>query len=96
MQQENWINEVFESTKGMRKAEPSPFLFEQISTRIQMGREVVQAHPFLKWGLTSLVLIILSLNMISIANNRTTEVASQETSDASADPYFNNATIYNY
>ncbi len=92
MEKENWINEVFESTKGIQKAEPSPFLFEQITSRIQKGREVVQTNPFLKWGLASLVLVILSLNVISIASNKTAEV-SQETS---TDSYFNNATTYNY
>lgn len=93
MEKENWINEVFESTKGMQKAEPSPFLFEQITSRIQKGREVVQVNPFLKWGLASLVAVILSLNVISIAHSKTTDVASQETS---VDSYFNNAVIYNY
>jgi hypothetical protein len=96
MEKENWINEVFESTKGMQKAEPSPFLFEQISTRINKGEySGVEVSPFLKWGLTSLVLVILSLNVISIANNKAREVSSQENNN-SADSYFNNATIYNY
>jgi hypothetical protein len=97
MEKENWINEVFESTKGMQKAEPSPFLFEQITARIHKGEYTfVQADPFLKWGLTSLILIILSLNLISITKTKNTEIASQENSEATPESYFNNATTYNY
>lgn len=97
MQKENWINEVFESTKGMQKAEPSPFLFEQITARINKGGHAsVTVDPFLKWGLTSFVAIILSLNVISILNSNK-EVASQETTTVtSTDSYFNNNTTYTY
>lgn len=94
MNKENWISEVIESTKGMRKAEPSPFLFEQITKRIQKGKEVVEADPFLKWGLAAFVLIILSLNVISIVN--TNVVVTQETTMGLGENYFNNSTTYNY
>lgn len=96
MEKENWINEVLESTKDMQKAEPSPFLFEQITSRIQKGTEVIQADPFLKWGLTTFVVMILSLNVISIVKNNSTEVVEQTTETASTDNYFNNSIIYNY
>jgi hypothetical protein len=97
MEKENSINDVLESTKGMRKAEPSPFLFEQITARIDKGQYTsVKADPFLKWGLTSLVLIMLSLNLISITKTKNTEVASQENSETTVQSYFNNATTYNY
>jgi hypothetical protein len=97
MNKENWINEVLESTKGIQKAEPSPFLFEQINARIQKGKEVMEANPFLKWGLTTIVLIILSLNILSITkNNRDSTNIKEVATESNADNYFNNTVIYSY
>jgi hypothetical protein len=96
MEKENWINEVLESTRGMQKAEPSPFLFDQITARINKGRYgSVSVDPFLKWGLTTFVLIILSLNIFSIVKINK-ELVSNQTNQVVTDPYFNNAVIYNY
>jgi hypothetical protein len=96
MDKENWINEVLESTRGMRKAEPSPFLFDQISARIQKGKKVVEGNPFLKWGLTSVVLIIMSLNILFIADKSDTKTTTEVVVESDADNYFNNTITYNY
>lgn len=98
MEQKNWINEVFDSTKGMHKAEPSPFLFEQITAKISNGttKPSLYGSPFLRWGLAVFVSTIISLNIISLlkANHIGTESANEKMTSPSS--YFNNATTYNY
>lgn len=98
MEQKNWINEVFESTKGMHKAEPSPFLFEQITSRITNGttKPGYYGSSFLRWGLAVFVSTIISLNIISLlkANSSATSVRSEEV--AAVDSYFNTSITYNY
>jgi len=97
MEKENWIIEVFESTKGMHKAEPSPFLFEKITARITKGDLTsVSVSPFLKWGLASLVIVMFSLNVISILNTNKEVVAQEATIDTATDSYFNTSTTYTY
>ena len=97
MEKENWIIEVFESTKGMQKAEPSPFLFEKITARINKNDFATDSlSPVVKWGLTGLVLLIFSLNVISILNTNKEVVAQETTIDTATDSYFNNSTTYMY
>jgi hypothetical protein len=65
MEKENWINEVMQSTKGMKPVEANPFLFEKISSRIELNkRDEVKAKSFLKgWALAASV--IVAVNLIS-------------------------------
>ncbi len=91
MEKQDHINEIFECTKGMQKAEPSPFLFEQITARISKGeKESVEVNPFVKWGFATLVVTILLLNVFSIVKTNTN--VSEENSMS----YFNNIKTYNY
>ena len=95
METHNWIDDVLQSTKGMQKAEPSPFLFEQITARINKGEHLLEVeNPLLKWGLTCFVLIMLSLNVISIVNNNGT--TQKNSAEELANTYFNTNTTYNY
>lgn len=92
MERQDRISEIFESTKGMQKAEPSPFLFEQITQRISKGEKIqLKINPFVKWGLAAAVLIILSLNVLSIAKSGPNVAAEQNSMS-----YFNNIKTYNY
>ncbi len=92
MEIKDHISEIFDSTKGMRKAEPSPFLFEQITQRISKGEKMqLKINPFMKWGLATVVLIILSLNVLSIAKS-----SPNVTTEQNSMSYFNNIKTYNY
>ena len=69
MDQNNWINEVLESTKGMQKAEASPFLFEKISNRIQTGKTSAPVKTNgIKWAFASFAAVILIVNVLAISN----------------------------
>lgn len=98
MEQKNWINEVFESTNGMHKAEPSPFLFEQVTARIAKGntKPGFYGSPALRWGLAVFVSAIISINMIAIVKDRKASTETVSDKVVLADSYFNNETVYNY
>ena len=65
MEKENWINEIMQSTKGIKPVEANPFLFEKIAANIELNKkDEAQANYFLKgWALTAS--IIVAVNLIS-------------------------------
>jgi hypothetical protein len=63
MEKENWINEVMQSTKGMKPMEANPFLFEKIVHKIELNKkEEAQAKSFSKgWALAASIVIIVNI-----------------------------------
>ncbi|HTA62863.1 MAG TPA: hypothetical protein VK835_10425 [Bacteroidia bacterium] len=63
MEKENWINEVMQSTKGMKPVDANPFLFEKIVHKIELNRrDEVQAKSFSKgWALAASLIIVVNL-----------------------------------
>lgn len=100
MKQENWINEVLESTKGMHKAEPSPFLFEQVTSKIKSGKTGMVYSSYgsntVRWGLAVLVSVIISVNVISLVKSNVKTNATIDTFTIEPTNELNNATIYSY
>ncbi len=62
MEQEKWSSEILNSLNGMEKAEPSPYLFSKIQTRLHYSKE--EKVP-LKWAFLSMasLCIIFFLNI---------------------------------
>lgn len=95
----NHINETFESLKGMHKAEPSPFLFDQVINKINRGVKPsaysYNGNQFLRWALAISVSTIISINIIAVVsiNYKKVSVASAEVSVKNE---LYNATTYNY
>ena len=100
MDQEKWINEVLESTKTMHRAEPSPFLFEQVIAKVRSGTHQMehsaQGSSMLRWGLAVVVSAIIMLNLGFIVKSNLSK--SSETNELSLEKgtSLNNATIYTY
>jgi len=98
MERNKKTEEVFESIKGMHRAEPSPFIFEQVTEKILKGntKPSFYGSSFLRWGLAVFVSVMISLNIISLLNERTfaSEISSEKATFA--DSYFNNETAYTY
>lgn len=67
MEKENWINEVMQSTKGIKPVEANPFLFEKIIHKIEASkREEVEVKSFSKnWALVASVVLVI--NVVSLA-----------------------------
>lgn len=85
MEKEKWINEVMNSTSGLQKAEPSPFLFEKITARIQQTNSAPKTVSVLfrtKFAVGFAAAALLITNGIAIATFVSTDqVASNTQSD---------------
>jgi hypothetical protein len=75
MKQENWINKTLESTKGMQKAEPDPFLFERIAARIEKEKVKPVKVPFVRWAFAvgTAAAIVINVLCISLASKNSSE-----------------------
>lgn len=103
MQKEQWINEVLESTQGMQKAEPGPFLFEKVTARIEKSKLVPienENTSYFKWRFLIAACIIIVVNVFAIRsylNNGTSPTASEiQNTGSSAENNYNYSTIYSY
>lgn len=99
MEQNKWINEVLESTNGMQKAEPSPFLFEKVTARINAGKtNISKTSPAVKWAFAMSTVIIIALNVFVISdytgNNIATSTDNDLISNLSSELGYNKT--YNY
>ena len=63
MEKENWINEVMQSTKGIKPVETNPFLFEKIAHKIELNRrDEVRVKSFSKgWALAASLVIVVNI-----------------------------------
>lgn len=92
MEKEKWIEEVFESTKGLQRQEPSPFLFEKVLSKIETEKGFHgSVLPGFKWALGVCMILIIAINVVSLG--RANQKNSQEKEQVSE---FNNSIVYNY
>ena len=95
MKKEQWINEVFESTKNLERLETSPFLAEKVIGRIALskGAEKQNALP-IKWvfGLAAALFIVINIvSLAKAAHNKEMGRMEMQMTDE-----INNQVIYNY
>ncbi|MBL0013326.1 MAG: hypothetical protein IPP30_06050 [Flavobacterium sp.] len=60
MEQEKWINEILDSTSGMKPAVPNAKLFSQIQNQIDSQRKVA---PQWIWMAAATILLLIALNI---------------------------------
>ena len=63
MEKENWINEVMQSTRGMKPAEANPFLFEKIALKIEQRKTgATKETGFSKgWAVAAVLLVVINI-----------------------------------
>lgn len=99
MEKDNWIDDVLNSTKGMHRAEPSPFIFEQITAKINKKAKPIyssEANPMMRWALAIVVSVIISVNMLSLVKSNVKTTTAKVTGNVETTNELNNATIYTY
>ena len=100
MNQEKWINEVLDSTKSMHKAEPSPFLFEQVIAKVRSGNHQMehsaQGSSALRWGLAVFVSAIIMVNLVFIVKSNFSKATENVQASFEKASDLDNATIYTY
>lgn len=75
MDKEKWINETLNSTDGIKRAEPNPFLFPKIINRIKKGEVSSAFIPRKKAILvftSILILAVLNMGTILYKNSQVT------------------------
>ena len=65
MEKENWINEVMQSTKGMKPVEANPFLFEKIAHKIELNKRDEEKAKSLSKGWALAASLVIVVNIIS-------------------------------
>ena len=73
IEKETWKNQIMESLRGMQRAEPNPYLFTRIESRLQYTKLVTPTQ--LRWAGIALA-IILVLNITAIVQTKSTSEAS--------------------
>lgn len=99
MEKDKWINEIINSTGGLHKAEPSPFLFVQVTAKIKKNTQPVfssEGNAAIRWSLAVLVSVIISVNLISIVKSNVKDQNTAENTFTGTGFNLNNATIYSY
>ncbi len=99
MQKEQWINEVLQSTNGMQKAEPGPFLFEKIVQRITKEKEATSPDGNalkVRWALGIAASLLIAVNVVSIKTYISASQNNQTSDQANTANAYNNSTIYSY
>lgn len=95
MKKEEWIEEVFNSTQGIKRANASPFLLEKIAQRIASENEqkISKLNPAFKWAFTLTAILFISVNIVSIK-----KISSLNDSKNMSEQIneFNHSVIYNY
>lgn len=77
MEKEQWINQVLDSTNGMKKATPSPFLFARIEQK--MRHQTPKIIPY-KWtmGIAVLFVVLVSLNIGALNRSKHTQTNTSQ------------------
>ena len=60
MEQENWINEILDSTNGMSSAVPNAKLFSKIQDKIETQKTV---NPQWVWLAAATIMLLVALNL---------------------------------
>jgi len=68
MEKENWINEVMQSTRGMKPAEANPFLFEKIALKIEQRKTgTAKENGFTKgWAVAAVLLVVINIVSLTL------------------------------
>ncbi len=65
MEKENWIDEVIQSTKGMKPVEANPFLFEKIASKIEQRKDQSLLENSFSKGWVVVAVLLVVVNIVS-------------------------------
>lgn len=64
---ENRINKIIDSAKGLNPVEPNPYLFNKILIRVQdKAQTIYQMRPGLVWASASVMTILIAINIYTL------------------------------
>lgn len=94
MEKEQWINDVFSSTKKMKRLEASPFLAEKIISRVELSKTRPQPVSAVKWAFAVVAVVLIAINAASLSRLLQDKKKGYDT--VAMQQSLNNTVIYNY
>ena len=81
MENHEWEDEIIEGSRGQKRAEPNPFLFTRIESRLEDSRTglVWNLKVKIAVGICSLTLLLNSFLIVQVLSDRVAEPARVET-----------------
>jgi len=79
MEREDLINEILNSTNGIRKVSPNPLVFEKIQMRIEENTITTK----MTWMVAASIVVLITLNMVLLTlqpKSNANEISSLENS----------------
>jgi hypothetical protein len=80
MNNEPWKDDIIDSMRGAKRAEPNPFLFTRILSQIETSDQSVRQSYFKVRVVVSLCALILILNVTLIVRHVKTSAQNSESS----------------
>lgn len=97
MEKENWINSIIESASKIREAEPNPYLYSRIQSRLAAKESQPVFSPRFKLAWVTAIILVIAINISALAVYRSKQVKQKESySMESLAGEFNTDTSYNY
>jgi hypothetical protein len=75
MEQENWINEILDSTNSLTSALPNAKLFSKIQNKIESQQKLA---PQWVWLAAASIAILVAINITSIVSKDTSEETTEQ------------------
>lgn len=80
MKEEQKIDNIITSAKGLEPVEPNPYLFNKILIRVQdKAQTIYQTRPGLVWASASIMTLLIAINIYTlISGNNSVENSSTD------------------
>ncbi len=76
---ENKVNKILISAKGLEPVEPNPYLYSKILNRMQdKVQTIYQTRPGLVWASASVMTILIAINMYTLFSGNNMDSSSTE------------------
>jgi hypothetical protein len=91
---EKWINEVLDSTRGIRRAQPGNDLFDRVTTRLSRSGTAVRL-PLVRWAAAAIFLVVLNVGSVIYDTHQGSHSAPL-TGESAIATEMQSVTTYNY
>ena len=90
-----WIDEVLNSTAGMKRAQPGAHLYEQITAKLGRPQPVTVSFPVKRWAAAAILLLALNVGSVVYFDSQKKKISSADSGNPLASQ-IEVETTYNY
>jgi len=92
---EKWIDEVFNSTQGLKRAQPGADLYEKIAAKLSHPQPVSLPFPVKRWIAAAVLLLAVNMGSVIYFNGQEKKTVPVNTGNPLASE-IQTETTYNY